>query len=527
MKKQKLVLLILLNITLYYTALGKMSFKEGEKLPLKAQHFVITDYGAVGDGKTICTEFINHAIEACHQNGGGIVYFPAGAYVSGTIFLKDNIHLYLEAGAILICSTDVNQFPYQTSTMVSLVGGGHSLIHAENKKNITISGAGTIDGQGDKSPYHITHKERSAGIMRPRIISMTGCKNVHIKDITLKNSPSWMQHYLACEDLSIDGITVSNRRSSVNNDGIDIDCCRNVRISNCNINSEDDAIVMKSTSGKFCENITISNCVLSSHCNALKCGTESNGGFRNISVSNCVIYDTYLSGIALEIVDGGIMDLVNINNITMYRVNNPLFIKLGNRARPYSKTMEKPGMGEIHNIQITNIQANEVGEYIEEPEMKFSHYNARPLAAGIFIDGLPEKNISNIALSNFVINYKGGGSKEDALVKVPDNPQAYPEYSSYGDIRPAYGFYCRNITHLRLENIQVSFDKPDYRPAYIFDHVDQLYINHIEGEKSVGKHPVVKLVQCSDAFIKMNPFSMKKKDIIMDKKSELIINYEQ
>jgi hypothetical protein len=263
--------------------------------------------------------------------------------------------------------------------------------------------------------------------------------------------------------------------------------------------------------------------VLTSHCNALKCGTESNGGFRNISISNCVIYDTYLSGIALEIVDGGIMDLVNINNITMYRVNNPLFIKLGNRARPYSKTMKQPGIGEIHNIQITNIQANEVGEYIEDPEMKFSHYNARPLAACVFIDGLPEKNMSNIVLSNFVINYKGGGSKEDALVEVPDNPKAYPEYSSYGDIRPAYGFYCRNITHLRLENIHVSFDNPDYRPAYIFDHVDQLYINNIEGEKSIDSQPVVKLIQCHDAFIKLNPCLMKKEDVVNDKKSELII----
>jgi polygalacturonase len=196
----------------------------------------------------------------------------------------------------------------------------------------------------------------------------------------------------------------------VNNDGIDIDCCKNVRIANCNINSEDDAIVLKSTSNKICENITVTGCILSSHCNAIKCGTESSGGFRNITVSNCVVYDTYLSGIALEIVDGGIMDLVNINNITMHRVNNPLFIKLGNRARPFSKNIEPPGIGSMKNIQISNIQADEVGEYIEVPDMEFSHHNARPKAAAVFIDGLPERDIENIYLEDFFINYKGESS---------------------------------------------------------------------------------------------------------------------
>lgn len=487
-----------------------------------ARVYEVTTYGARGDSVTLNTTAIQRAIDECAAGGGGTVYFPAGGYMSGTIFLKDNIHLYLEAGASLICSTDITQFPLQTTGMVSLRQSMYCLIYAEKRNNITISGNGAIVGQGDKLPYHIYHKDREADIVRPKVICMIECKHVHIKDITLRDSPNWMQNYLACEDLLIDGITVSNRRSSVNNDGIDIDCCRNVRIANCNIDSEDDAIVLKSTSGRICENVTITNCVLTSHCNAFKCGTESSGGFRNITVSNCVIYDTYLSGIALEEVDGGIMDLVNINNITMNRVNNPLFIKLGDRARPYSKNMATPGIGEMKNIMITNIQAKEVGEFLEEPEMEFSHYNARAKAAAVFIDGLPDKDINNISLENFYIEYKGGGTREDASAEVPIIPKAYPEYSFYGDVHPAYGFYCRFVNHFILRNIRVAFEKDDYRPAYIFDKVDQLFMENIEGQKAVQNQPVIQLTRCN-AYLKLNPLSMAKTDIKADSSSKLII----
>lgn len=492
--------------------------------PAHAKVYDITEFGAKGDSVTLNSQAIQHAIDECAANGGGIVYFPEGKYLSGTIWLQNNIHLYLEQGATLIATTDVTQFPLQKSQMASLRPDSYSLIYAEGKTNITISGNGTINGQGNQAPYHILHQDQDAGVVRPKVICMIECKNVNVKDITLKNSAFWMQHYLACEDVLIDGITVSNRYSSVNNDGIDIDCCKNVRIANCNINSEDDCIVLKSTSGKICENVTITNCVLTSHCNALKCGTESNGGFRNISISSCVIYDTYLTGIALEIVDGGIMDLVNINNITMHRVNNPIFIKLGNRARPYSKNIPVTGIGEMRNIQISNIQANEVGEFIETPDLDFSHHNARPKAAAIFITGLAEKDIQNISLENFFINYKGGGTREDALVEVPENPQAYPEYSSYGDIRPAYGFYCRNITKLTLKNIHLTFEKEDYRPAYIFDQVDYLFLDNISGEKIENNdQPVIKIVRSKNSYVKLNPLLMTKGDIKTERCPKLII----
>ena len=190
---------------------------------------------------------------------------------------------------------------------------------------------------------------------RPYLIRMINCRNILLRDITIMNSPMWVQHYLLCEDVNIDGIKV-NSRVNHNNDGIDIDGCQRVRISNCDIVSGDDAIVLKSTLDIPCKNVTITNCVLSSDCNAFKLGTETNGGFQNIVFSNCTIYDTPLAGITLQMVDGGTLERVSVSNITMNNVGTAIFIRLGNRARPYNDSLPKPGMGKLSHVIIDNIQ---------------------------------------------------------------------------------------------------------------------------------------------------------------------------
>lgn len=208
----------------------------------------------------------------------------------------------------------------------------------------------------------------------------------------------------------------------------------------------------------------------------------------------------------------------------MNRVNNPLFIKLGNRARPYSKDLPKPGIGKMQNIHISNIQATEVGEFLEDPEMKFSHYNARAKAAGIFIDGLPEQYIDQLSLDGFFISYKGGCPPEDAGTQVPILPESYPEYSAYGDIHPSYGLYGRFVSHLSLKNIRLVFEKSDFRPAFQFEHVNQLTIENPEGEKATAKQAVLKLVQCKNIFISRNPISLKIKDIQSGQCENLVIH---
>jgi polygalacturonase len=293
----------------------------------------------------------------------------------------------------------------------------------------------------------------------------------------------------------IDGITV-NSVVNRNNDGIDIDSCHRVRISNCDIISGDDAIVLKSTSDRICKDITITNCILSSHCNAIKCGTESNGGFQNITVDNCTIYDTRLAGIALELVDGGIFDRVSISNITMNNVEGGIFVRLGNRARPFTSegpggsrgtfTMKpgtvRPGMGSMSNIVISNIQASGVG------------------ITGCSITGLPNYPVENITLDNIRIRYKGGGTVEDAAVKVPEKPEAYPEYKMFG-LLPAYGFFVRHARNVRFTDIDLSFEQTEQRPAFIFDSVSDLRLSDIRADCSKKTPALLHCKQVKGAVI--------------------------
>ncbi|MHC4167473.1 MAG: glycoside hydrolase family 28 protein, partial [Planctomycetota bacterium] len=310
----------------------------------------VRDCGAKADGKTLCTSAIQKAIDQCSKDGGGTVYLAPGTFLSGTIYMKTGVTLRLDAGSTLLGSKDLKDYPPTVQAFRSYTDNytDKSLIYAEKAERIAIIGSGTIDGQGGsfKGPYKV----------RPYTIRFIECRNITVEDITLRNSPMWMQHYLACDDVRISGVTVRSRVNN-NNDGINIDSCRRVVISDCNISSGDDAIVLKSTSARICRDVTVSNCVVSSRCNGLKMGTESNGGFKNIVMTGCAIYDTRLAGVALEIVDGGTMDRVVVSNITMDKIGAPIFLRLGNRARRFRKDTEKPGVGAMRNITISNIEA--------------------------------------------------------------------------------------------------------------------------------------------------------------------------
>ncbi|UCE47903.1 MAG: right-handed parallel beta-helix repeat-containing protein, partial [Phycisphaerales bacterium] len=344
-----------------------------------------------------------------------------------------------------------------------------SLIYAEKAERIAIIGRGTIDGQGRsfKGPYK----------MRPYIIRFIECRNVTVEDITLRNSPMWVQHYLACDDVRISGITVHSRVNH-NNDGINIDSCHRVVIADCNIISGDDAIVLKSTSARICRDVTVSNCVVSSHCNGLKMGTESNGGFKNIVLTGCAIYNTRLAGVALEIVDGGTMDRIVVSDITMDRIGAPIFLRLGNRARPFKKDMAKPGIGTMKNITINNIEATGAS------------------LTGCAIAGLPKAAIENVTLSNLRLSFAGGGTKADANRNIPEKSTAYPEYSMFG-VLPSYGLYCRHVKGLKLLNIQLQLAKADQRRAVIFEDVEDAFIDCPDIPSGM-----IRLLDVKDIFIR-------------------------
>ena len=436
----------------------------------------VRDYGAKPDGKTMCTKSIQNAIDECAENGGGTVYFPPGTFLSGTIYMKSNVTLRLDTGSTLLGSSSLKDYPPTVQAFRSYTDNytDKSLIYGEKLKHIAITGSGTIDGQGRsfKGPYKV----------RPYMIRIIQCQNVMIKDVTIQNSPMWVQHYLACDDVRIDGITVRSRVNA-NNDGINIDCCHRVLISNCNIISGDDAIVLKSTAARPCRNVTVSNCVLSSLCNGLKMGTESNGGFQNIVITGCAIYDTRLAGIALEIVDGGTMDRVVVSNISMNGIGAPIFLRLGNRARPFKKDMEKPKMGAMRNITISNIEAT----------------GANP--TGCAISGLPGYQIENVTISNARLSFAGGRTKKDAARPIPENPTAYPEYSMFGRL-PAYGFYCRHIKGLKFHNIQLQLAKSDLRHALVAEDVQDLSIDDLDAPFSPEAAALIRLTDVKAALIR-------------------------
>ncbi|MFC2126098.1 glycoside hydrolase family 28 protein [Bacteroidota bacterium] len=436
--------------------------------------FNITDYGAKGDGSTLNTKSIQSAIDACARSGGGTVYFPAGKYLSGTIFLKSHITLNLDAGAVLLGSKKLNDYPVTVPRIRSYTDEytDKSLIYGEGLEHIAITGQGMMDGNGGsfKGPYKV----------RPFMIRIISCKNVLIKDVTIINSPMWVQHFLACENVNIDGITV-NSRVNENNDGIDIDGCKNVRISNCDIISGDDAIVLKSTLDKPCDNVTVTNCVLSSICNAFKLGTETNGGFQNIILNNCAIYDTPLAGIALELVDGGTLSRVSVSNVTMNNVGTAIFIRLGNRARPFKENMAKPGMGKLSDVIINNVQATNVGNI------------------GCSITGLPEHPAENITLKNIRLTFQGGGTRDLVNREIPEVPEVYPEYTMFGKL-PAYGFYCRHAENLTFNDVELDFIDPEERPAIVFDDIVGLDLHKIKA-RVMGSEPLIQCKDVRDMFI--------------------------
>lgn len=452
----------------------------------------VRDFGAVGDGKTLDTPAIQAAIDACAKGGGGRVAFPPGRYLSGTLRLKSHVTLRLASGAVLLGSTRVEDFPIIQPSQPSWSDRYccRTLIWGEQLEDVAIVGRGTIDGQGAafrgreptprqleaiedawKGPARYRPKPRYAN--RPYIIRLVGCRRILIEGIRLRNSPMWMQHYLNCDSLTVRGVTVYNH-CGANNDMIDIDGCHDVLVADCVGDTDDDALTLKSTSGRATENVTVTNCVLSSHCNAIKMGTESHGGFRNITIANCVVRPSRdrealagraegLAAIALEVVDGGTLDGVAISNITSIDQTVPLFVRLGNRARQYTRDVPRPPVGTLRNIAIDNVVATGAGKI------------------GCSVTGLPGHEVEHLTLSNIRIEFRGGGQAAPPDGEVPEHPDKYPEAVMFGTL-PAYGLYVRHVRDLALQNIAFRCAKPDARPAILCDDVDRLTIDHLEAD---------------------------------------------
>jgi len=442
----------------------------------------VTSYGAVGDGKTSNTRPIQKAINAASEAGGGTVYVPPGVYLSGTIYLRNKITLHLSVGATLLGSTDLKDYPSNEAAFRSYTDNyvHQSLIAGENLRDIAIVGRGVIKGQGSDRAFAASGPDHGYR-KRPYLIRFVSCRDVLVEGVTLRESAMWVQHYLACDNLTIRGIKVRSRVNS-NNDGIDVDCCRNVNITGCDVSSGDDAICLKSTADRPCENVTISNCLMSSACNGFKLGTETNGGFRNVTLTNCTMDEVGLSGITLLMVDGGVLDGVTVSNVTMRKVDTPIFLRLGNRARPFKPNAPAPGIGRFRNVVISNIVATE----------------CKRIPSSIV--GLPDHPIENVTLANIDLSYEGGVSESRMPAEVPEKPAGYPEHNTFG-ILPAYGLYCRHVSGLTLRDIRVCSEKPDRRPAAVFDDVQDLLLSGLRGQGMPDARVLITMSRVQRALI--------------------------
>ncbi len=435
----------------------------------------VRDYGARGDGRAKDTAAVQAAINAAEKEGGGIVFVPAGNYVSGTVHLKSNITIELAPGATISASPDRADFDpyeeltYRTDSDEETTYFHYGLLIGEDIHNVSIVGAGALDG----------NRAKRGG---PKPIALKNCQHVAIRGIIVRNAPNYSISFLGCDDVDVDGVTILNGYA----DGIDPDCSRNVRIANCFVDSWDDAICLKTSLAlgvtRSTENVTVTNCVLTSSSNHIKLGTESSGDFKNVAISNCTFFSRAdrakrdLAGIAIESVDGAHIEGLAVSNIVMRDVNSPVFVRLGNRGRG----MKTPVPGSVKNISFTNLIATGA-------------------LSTCLIAGMAGPRIEGVSLDDINITFKGGEQKPGGL-EVPEADSKYPEANMFGTL-PAYGLYCRHVDGLTLRNVRLGWEKPDLRPAVIADDVSDLELSGFKTNTVAGAQPVLWLNQVRGALV--------------------------
>lgn len=463
----------------------------------------ILDTGAVPDGRTLSTRAIQLAVDGVARAGGGVVYAPTGTFLTGGLELKSRVTLFLEAGCVLLGSSSIDDYDYHRGPPQRGDANGRHVLFAQQAEEIALCGRGTIDGQGpaywEPNPDHRelapedAWKDGSTGYYRARndncrpspMLEFAQCRNVHISGVTLKNSSGWTVRPVACETVVIRGIRIRNPNFGPNTDGLDITACRNVFVSDCDIETGDDAICLKSENpyGEVLptKNVTITNCVLTTSCNGFKMGTATHGAFQNIVFSNSVIYNDAnaplntraSAGVCVEMVDGGTVDGVVISSIRMENVRAPIFVRLGERRR-------KEGTF-LRNVLIYGVEA--AGAMVSSS-----------------ITGVPGLRPSDITVSDCRIRTVEGGLAEWADRTIPEVADQYPEARMMGRL-PSYGFYVRHADRVRLRNVEVITDRPDGRPAIVCDDVDDVILSGLDLSAPDGGNPLFDLRSTRRAWV--------------------------
>ena len=468
-------------------ALGGLLFLFLTPVRLLAQTYSILDFGAKSDSTFLNTKAIQSAIETCYAKGGGEVIVPAGTFITGTILLKSNVYLHLMPGSVLQGSYNPADYPdhdilnakkYGTITHNGLyLHSMNALVIADGASHMGIMGLGTLKGAGEGKAFQLGLNKDG----KPKNIFFIGCQDVLLEGISILNAAQINVSISGCERVIVNKIYLKSW-VNWNSDGLDIDA-KDVMISNCIIDSEDDALCFKSEYwGKFCENITVTNCVLSSICNGIKFGTGSRTGFRNITVTNCVIKKSSVNGyrhwamppnivytpdqtsvntgIVILGADGGIVENINISDIIMTDVLSPIFIRVGKR---FLSPDNKPSV--MRHINIQNIRAE-----------------SRSTIPSI-IAGLAESPAEDIRLSNIRISVPisvSADSLKTFPTVVPENEKGYPENRlTFGLKLPASAFYIRHVKGLTLNDVSVTYKTADARPAFYMDDSQEITLKNV------------------------------------------------
>lgn len=420
--------------------------------------FNITRFGAVPDGKTLCTAAFQAAVEACREHGGGTVYVPAGSFLTGAIHLISNTTLHLDAGARILFSQNPADFPIVQSRWEGEDSPVYSpLIFGDRVENVAVVGRGILDGQGES--WWKLHHEKKLEYPRPRFICFQNSSNILIEGVTLKDSPAWTVNPILCDNVTVNKITIKNPADSPNTDGINPESCKNVHISNCHVDVGDDCITLKSgiedCSVKVpCENITVTNCTMVHGHGGVVIGSEMSGGVRNVTISNCVFEGTD-RGIRIKSRRGrgGVVEDIRVNNIVMKDVLCPfvmhLFYFCGKNGKekyvwdknPYPVNESTPVFRRIH---LSNITARNIN------------------AAAGYIYGLPEMPIEEITFDNISISM--------AENPVPGMP------AMMNDLEPmaGRGFICSYGKNITFSNVKITNHQG---PAFTVAHSEDVYVN--------------------------------------------------
>ena len=464
--------------------------------PSSEIRFNVRNFGATGDGKTPDTPAINRAIEEA-ANAGGTVYFPAGNYLSYSIHLKSKVALYLEQGATIIAAETASD-PTRSYDLAESnkpwedyqdYGHNHwhnSLIWGEGLNDIAILGPGLIWGKGLSRGWGAGPVAEQAGVAN-KAIALKNCRNVLLRDFSILHGG-----HFGVLATGVDNFTVDNLKIDTNRDGIDVDCCRSVRISNCAVNSPwDDGICLKSSFAlgyaRATEMVTITNCLLSGsfeegtvldgtfkrfpddakvpRTGRIKLGTESNGGFKNITVSNCVFEGC--RGLAIESVDGAIVEDVTCTNITMRNVfEAPIFMRLGARMRGPAGVP----VGAMRRVIVSDISCMSA---------------ANSPRIGSILAGISGRPIEDVKISDVIVVHAGGGTKADAQRPIPEKEKDYPEPNMFG-VTPAHGFFVRHVRGLEMEGIKIEHSSDDARPVFVLDDVEDAAFGRIKAATDAG-----------------------------------------